>query len=95
MKLVRDNIPQIAPEREFYIAEGEELSQFVTNKILEEAKEVCEAPLRSDKIEELADLYEVMCKYIEVHNITWDEVHKAREVKGLIKGAFHKNVILK
>lgn len=94
MKLVRDNIPAIAQDRTFKKATGDELVKFVTAKIMEEAVEVTRATSREERIEELADLREIMLKYAEVHGIQWDEVLDAGAEKNKAKGKFDENWIL-
>lgn len=97
-KLIRDKIPDIIIQsgREYvdYTAEGEELSQLVTNKILEEAQELCSAQSREEKIEELADLYEIMFKFAEVNGIDWGRVTMAAHDKNEAKGSFTLNKVL-
>lgn len=93
-KLVRDNIPLIAPHRTFRTAKPEEVSQLVTDKVLEEAKELCSAKTRAEQIEELADVIEILVKFAEVNSIDWDELIAARKDKNATKGKFRKNWVL-
>ena len=94
MKLVRDNIPEIAPHRKFREAQDWELSQLVTDKILEEAQEVKEARNTEELTEELADLYQVMLKLAEINGIHWDDVLTAAKVKNAEKGGFERNIVM-
>lgn len=63
-KLVRDRIPEIiendGDNPEFCVASDEEFEEWVRRKILEEAEEFAE----DGEIEELADLYAVIQRYM-------------------------------
>lgn len=94
-KLVRDKIPQIASHRTFTLATPEELSQLVTDKILEEANETILAAHNPEFLtEELADLFTVMQKLAQVKGIDWDAVLTKAKEKNVEKGEFNDNWVL-
>lgn len=97
-KLIRDNIPEIASAQgrtlKIEVASDAMLSVMVRHKLEEELEEVLTAQTREQKIEELADLLEVIEKYLQVTGITQSQVQEAREKKNLKNGAFTKNLIL-
>jgi len=96
-KLVRDNIPEIIKRN------GEEpvikvLSNFeykleLEKKLLEECKEVLEAK-NSDRIEELADLLEVMMALGKIEGKTFEDIIRVCEEKRAKRGAFDKMIYL-
>lgn len=96
MKLVRDNIPNIATDKSFRKPKegSDELKTLIAAKILEEATEVFSSKTREEIIEELAYLREIMLKYAEVNGIQWDEVLDAGAEKNKSKGRFDENWIL-
>lgn len=94
MKLVRDNIPQIAPHRRFRKAEEGELLQLVREKLQEELNEVLAAETKQELTEELADLYEVIRKMAQVSRIEWYEVLVEGMKKNVDKGGFEENWVL-
>ena len=93
-KLVRDKIPEIAEENnhspQYYEAEQPEVEDKVLDKICEEALE-----LREDgSIKELADLLEVIEKYIQISEFDREKVEEIRSKKRSDRGGFKKNYIL-
>ena len=95
IKLVRDNIPQIAPHRNFRkVKDSGELNQLVIAKLQEELDEVLIAKNKQELIEELADLHEVVLKFCQVNGIDWDSVAEAGKAKNLSKGKFDDNWVL-
>ncbi len=94
MKLVRDNIPAIAAHRTFRVATDTEVVELVREKLMEELVELVSAITHNEKVEELADLLEVMHKFAKVNGIDWNSVIIARDTKNLIKGKFDGNIVL-
>jgi predicted house-cleaning noncanonical NTP pyrophosphatase (MazG superfamily) len=94
-KLVRDKIPKIAEENndEPVVEEltDNEVKDYVTRKICEEAEELHE----SKENEELADLLEVVEKYIELLDVQRDDLDEIRSEKNGKRGSFKENYILK
>jgi predicted house-cleaning noncanonical NTP pyrophosphatase (MazG superfamily) len=93
-KLVRDKIPQIIREDgekpEIERIEDEDVTEYLLDKIVEEAEE-----LREDgDLDELADLMEVIDRYIEVEDIDEEDLYRLREDKNEKRGGFKDNIIL-
>ncbi len=93
-KLVRDKIPDIAEENnhnpQYHEAEQPEIEEKALDKICEEALE-----LREDRtIEELADLLEVIEKYIQILEFDREKLEEIRSKKRSDRGGFEKNYIL-
>lgn len=97
-KLIRDNIPEIAAAQgrtlNIEVASDAMLSVMVRHKLQEELDEVLISYYHDNITEELGDLLDVIDKFMEVNNITKEEVQAAREKKNLKNGAFTKNLIL-
>jgi len=97
-KLVRDNIPNIirqnGEEPIIEILDNERYKEELEKKLKEECNEVINAK-GIDRIEELADLLEVMYSLIELENKALDEVEKVRIEKKLERGGFSKKIFLK
>jgi predicted house-cleaning noncanonical NTP pyrophosphatase (MazG superfamily) len=96
-KLVRDNIPNIIKENNeepiIKILSDEEYKKELEKKLIEECNEVLEAK-SDDRIEELADLLEVMISLAELENNTFDDIEKARILKRDKRGGFSKKIYL-
>lgn len=98
-KLVRDKIPQIIvsqgniPDTE--ILDSALYSRHLNLKLLEECKEVIEAESKESKIEELADLLEVIHGIINDIGTSIDEVEKVRLDKKEKRGGFDNKIFLK
>ena len=98
-KLVRDLIPEIIEKagKKFSISKiktKKELKKYVEKKILEEMNELLNSKTRKEKINEFADVYEILDKYLKVNNISYNEVKEARKIKNDKSGAFSKNFVL-
>ena len=97
-KLVRDKIPEIIKSQgcncEYIILEDEEFSKAIKDKILEEAKELFKADTKENKIEELADLYEILEAFCKIEGISEEEIKNVRENKNINKGAFKEKKFL-
>lgn len=93
-KLVRDKIPEISAandnQPEYFKAEGEELRDKVLDKICEEALELRE----EDDSRELADLMEVIDKFIEISEFSRKDLEELREKKNDERGSFDQNLVL-
>lgn len=96
-KLVRDNIPDIIKSRGgepiTRILDDTEYRSELEKKLLEEANEVINAS-GDDRIEELADLLEVMYALMDLENKSLEDVQVVRENKALKRGAFTKRLYL-
>lgn len=97
-KLVRDKIPEII------ISNGEnpitkvldldEYKKELKNKLYEECKEVIKAISSEDKIEELADVLEIVRALAIIENKTLEDVIEVANNKADKRGAFNDRVYL-
>ena len=96
-KLVRDNIPNIikgnGEEPVTRILSEEEYKQELEKKLLEECKEVLEAK-NDDRIEELADLLEVMLALGKIEGKEFEDIVRVCEQKRIKRGAFEQRIYL-
>lgn len=96
-KLVRDNIPNIIEQKgEFPITRilnEEEYKIELEKKLYEEYKEVIEA-IGDDRIEELADMIEVIKALAKVENSDLDTVVSVANKKSEKRGAFDDKIFL-
>lgn len=96
-KLVRDNIPNIiknnGQEPITRILSNEEYKSELEKKLLEECNEVL-LSMGSDRIEELADVLEVIIALSKVEGKTLDDVIETGRVKRLERGSFDKKIFL-
>lgn len=95
-KLVRDKIPEIIkknePENEifFHIADDNEYWKELKQKLLEEVNEY----LKSETIEEMSDIEEVLKTIRDFKNISVEKVEEMRKGKFEKRGGFQKKIIL-
>jgi len=96
-KLVRDNIPEIIEskgERPIVsILDDLRYKEELEKKLYEEYKEVIEAS-GNDRVEELADMIEVIKALAKLENKTLDDVIEVAKVKVKKRGAFDKKIFL-
>jgi predicted house-cleaning noncanonical NTP pyrophosphatase (MazG superfamily) len=96
-KLVRDNIPNIIKgnneEPIFRVLSDEEYKKELEKKLIEECNEVLNSN-SDDRIEELADLLEVMISLAELENNTFDDIEKVRILKKDKRGGFSNKIYL-
>lgn len=83
-KLVRDRIPEIAPNYKYRRADEREVLKLLLDKVVEEALELREKP----SIEEIADVYEALLATAKWLGHSWEEVEKAAEEKRARRGGF-------
>jgi predicted house-cleaning noncanonical NTP pyrophosphatase (MazG superfamily) len=69
-------------------------SLIVAAKVVEEAKELQNAPNRDERIAERADLEEILATYDLVHDISREDIEAARDKKNTSKGAFKDFIYL-
>lgn len=97
-KLIRDKIPEIVEANgrklNFHVAYEYEMPFYSLEKVKEELQEVIASVDRRELLEEIADLYEALDKYVESMDFSRMEVDKAREEKIKKAGAFNNNYIL-
>ena len=96
-KLVRDKIPDIirsnGEEPITRILSEEEYKLELEKKLQEELNETLQAT-GSDRIEELADMLEVMTSLAEVEGKTLDDIIATRNEKKEKRGGFQKRLYL-
>jgi predicted house-cleaning noncanonical NTP pyrophosphatase (MazG superfamily) len=96
-KLVRDNIPDIIRENNeepiIRTLSDLEYQKELEKKLLEECNEVLLSK-GDERIEELADLLEVMISLAKLENNTFDDIEKARILKKDKRGGFSKKIYL-
>jgi len=97
-KLVRDKIPEIIKGKDeepiTRILGDDEYKAEIEKKLKEECMEVINAK-GIDRIEELADLLEVMYSLVELEDKTMEDVEKVRIEKKLKRGGFSNKIYLK
>lgn len=96
-KLVRDNIPNIIrnnnEEPITRILSDAEYKNELEKKLYEEYQEVIEAT-GEDRIEELADMLEVMKALAKLENKTLEDIINTSEQKNKNRGAFNEKIFL-
>ena len=96
-KLVRDNIPDIIKGNGkmpvIRVLDDTSYKSELEKKLYEEYKEVIESK-GIDRIEELADMIEVIKALASLENKTLDDVIKTADEKSQKRGAFDKKIFL-
>lgn len=97
-KLVRDNIPEIIMNDGEYpvirVLNDEEYKKELERKLLEEYKEVIEATDRENRLEELADMLEVMRSLANIEGASLEEVMTIMKAKKSKRGGFARKIFL-
>jgi len=97
-KLVRDKIPEIIVQNNgkpvTRILSDEEYKTELEKKLLEEYYEVLSATDSNDRIEELADMLEVMIELAKLEGKKLDEIIEICKNKGLKRGGFGDKIFL-
>ncbi len=93
-KLIRDQIPEIIEnaEKEYEVktVAGEEYFQALQKKLQEEVEEY----LQEEKVEELADILEVIAALADQHGLDMEKLEELRMEKKKERGGFDKKLIL-
>ncbi len=96
-KLVRDNIPNIIEAKGEIavtkILDDDTYKSELENKLYEEYKEVLEASA-DDRIEELADMLEIIRALANLENKTLQDVISCADIKSQKRGAFENKIFL-
>lgn len=96
-KLVRDKIPEIIIKNggnpKIKVLDDEGYKKALEDKLLEEYKEVL-AATGNDRIEELADMLEVMLGLAKLEDKELDDIISVMEIKREKRGAFVKKLFL-
>ncbi|PED71312.1 phosphoribosyl-ATP pyrophosphohydrolase [Bacillus pseudomycoides] len=97
-KLVRDRIPEIIEHNGktpiTRILDEKEYIGEVGKKIGEELTEYLEAEKKEYKVEELADLLELINALAQHEGVTLEDVEKVRKQKAEKRGSFQKRIFL-
>lgn len=97
-KLVRDNIPTIisnngeAPITR--ILSNDEYKQELEKKLYEEYQEVLNTTNSSDRIEELADMLEIIISLAKLENKSLNDVIEVAKIKREKRGGFEERIYL-
>lgn len=98
-KLVRDRIPEIISEKggtpEYKILDNDDYIKMLDDKLLEECNEVLKATNKNDKIEELADLLEVIRAISKSLDTNFETIEEVRLSKKAKRGGFDSKIFLK
>lgn len=96
-KLVRDKIPEIIKNNNeepiIKILNDKDYKKELENKLNEEYKEVLESK-GQDRLEELADMLEVISSLAKIENSTLDDIIKIAKNKTSKRGSFDKKIYL-
>ncbi|MBQ8219079.1 MAG: nucleoside triphosphate pyrophosphohydrolase [Bacilli bacterium] len=97
-KLVRDKIPEIIKSNGenpiTKILDNDEYKIELEKKLLEECHEVINAKTKEDRLEELADLLEVMLSLSKTQNNNLEDIIDVCKTKRLKRGGFDKKIYL-
>ena len=97
-KLVRDNIPEIILKDNcnpiIKILNDEDYKKELEKKLFEEYNEVLGTTTTKERIEELADMLEIIQALAILENKTLDDVNQVAKQKRLIRGGFEKKIFL-
>jgi predicted house-cleaning noncanonical NTP pyrophosphatase (MazG superfamily) len=98
-KLVRDKIPEIMQSDgeipEIEILNDDKYEKALNKKLLEECSELLNAKEKKSKIEEVADILEVLNGMAKSIGVKMKEIEKVRLNKRETRGGFEKKVFLK
>lgn len=96
-KLVRDNIPEIIKDKNetpiTKILNDKEYKKELEKKLFEEYKEVIDSS-ETDRLEELADLLEVISHLAQIEKSNLEEIIKIAKEKRSKRGGFEKRIFL-
>ncbi|WP_144561554.1 nucleoside triphosphate pyrophosphohydrolase [Bacillus mycoides] len=97
-KLVRDLIPEIIGNNgktfTTRILDEKEYIKEVCKKTQEELTEYLEAESKEHKVEELADLLELVNALAQYEDVTLEDVEKVRKQKAEKRGGFQERIFL-
>lgn len=97
-KLVRDNIPDIIHNNGenpiIRILSNEEYKQELEKKLYEEYQEVLATTTPEDRVEELADMLEIIISLAKLENKSLDDVISVADSKREKRGGFDKQIFL-
>jgi len=98
-KLIRDKIPEIIEKTgataEIEIMDDATYEEMLFEKLLEECQEFLHAKSNEEKIEEIADILEVINSISKVLDTNFEHIEKIRIEKKNQRGGFEKKLLLK
>lgn len=93
-KLVRDKIVDIILKNgetpKYREVEGEELKEYLVQKLEEEVREYQD----DDEVVELADIIDVIEAILDLEGVSWEELEEIRKNKNEERGGFEKGIVL-
>ena len=96
-KLVRDRVPALIRSRgedtRTTVLAPSEFTPALLDKLVEESVELRMAPA-TERLEELADVWEVLTTVVQDLGFTLDEVEQAATFKRIVRGGFSERVWL-
>lgn len=97
-KLVRDNIPEIinkfGNKAKYRVLSKEDFRQALKDKLVEEVNEFLAAETNGERIEELADIKEVITEIRKAFSLKNTDINHCRHCKLIEKGGFNKRYFL-
>ena len=97
-KLVRDKIPKIIEANGEIpitrVLDNKEYKQELEKKLLEEYNEVLKAEDSNNRVEELADMLEIIISLAKLENKSLDDIIKTANKKREKRGSFDKRIFL-
>lgn len=97
-KLVRDRIPEILTNKKSKcrtrILSDEEFQSALTDKLQEEVAEYLCSKTPSERVEELADVLEVIMALLKLEGLTLQDLEQVREEKLQNRGGFSQKIFL-
>lgn len=99
-KLVRDKVPEIIASNggndfEIETVSGPAFIEALSRKLIEECNELFDVQEREQKIEDLADIVEVVYAFASELDVTPEEIERIRLEKREKRGGFDKKILLK
>ena len=97
-KLVRDNIPEIIKKNGGTTynrtLNDDDYKKELEKKLYEEYNEVLNTSTSEERVEELADMLEIISALAKLENKSLDDVIKTADVKAIKRGKFDKKIYL-
>ena len=97
-KLIRDKIPEIIKAKNgmprISVLSKTDFKKALKSKMAEETKELLKAKSKSDVLNELSDIQELIMAIAENYKISMNEIEKYRKRKLQKRGGFRKKLFL-
>lgn len=95
-KLIRDHAAHVLGEKGVHVFTRTmgtaEYQVRLSNKLLEETKEIINAKTKEERIEECADLLEVLYAFSQAHGFSMEQIEAKRRSKRAEKGGFEQQI---